>query len=75
MAVRWERGFLRLTILISGALLIVGLGWSALYGLNEKPGWLMYFGAVLLALVFAAVPWLVFLVGRWLVKGFRDDAT
>lgn len=74
MAVRWERGFRRITILFSVALLIVGLGWSGLYGLNERPGWLMYFGSVLLALAIAGLPWVMFLIGRWLAQGFRNDA-
>ena len=73
-AVQWERGFRRLTILVSVALLIVGLVWSALFGLNEQPGWLMYFGSVLLALAIAALPWLIFLIGRWLIQGFRSDS-
>ena len=73
--VRWERGFRRITILFSLVLLVIGVVWSGLYGLNEKPGWLLYCGGVLLALAIAAVPWLIFFVARWLAQGFRNDAT
>jgi|ERR1700693_903463 len=72
-AVQWNRGFRRLTILVSSVVLAIGLLWSAAYGLNEKPGWPMYLGAVLLAIAFASVPWLIFVSARWLARGFRED--
>ncbi len=72
-AIRWNRGFRRLTILASGILLVIGLLWSTVYGLNDKPGWPMYLGAVLVAIAVASIPWLVFVTVRWLPRGFRDD--
>jgi hypothetical protein len=67
----WEEGFRRITLLISAGLLAVGLVWSALYGLSERPGWPMYLGGVGLALAVSAIPWAVFLAGRWIMRGFR----
>jgi hypothetical protein len=73
VVIRWERGLRRVTILASAVLLIIGLWVSALWAWGEKPGWLLYLGGVLLAVVIATVPWLLFFLGRWLVRGFIAD--
>jgi hypothetical protein len=75
MPLRWEKGFRRITLLVSAALLVIGLVWSALYGLKEKPGWAMYLGGVALALVISAIPWAIFFISRWIVRGFQGGAS
>lgn len=74
MEVRWEEGFRRITLLFSGLLLVVGLFWSGLYGINEKPGWAMYLGGVGIAILIAMIPWVIFVVVRWIVRGFASRA-
>ena len=58
--VQWGQGFRRLTTLVSGVVLAIGLVWSTVYG-----------GSLGVALALAALPWVLFWTVRWLARGFE----
>ena len=62
VAVQWNRGFQRLAMLASSIVVVLGIVLAALGGMTSG-GFLFLFGL-------AALPWVIFFVGRWLVRGF-----
>jgi hypothetical protein len=63
--VQWSRGFLRLTALVSGVVLVGGMTLAVIEGPTTE--------GMLLVLGLAAVPWLLFYALRWLAQGFRES--
>jgi hypothetical protein len=70
-----ERSFRRATTWISALLLVLGLAWCISYGYSDSPSKAILVGAVLIALAVAAIPWLVFYLSRWLLRGFGESST
>jgi hypothetical protein len=52
-----ERGFLRLTAVVSGVILIAGIMLGRIVGVG-------------VVVFFVALPWLIFFVLRWIFRGF-----
>lgn len=65
-----ERGFRRLTLAASILLMLPFLGATILSFLaRDGPATLFGLGLTVLAFL---LPWLLFVVGRWIARGFRD---
>ena len=65
-----ERGFRRLTLAASIVLMLPFLG-ATIPSFLARDGPATLFGLGLMVLAFL-LPWLVFVVGRWIARGFRD---
>jgi hypothetical protein len=65
-----ERGFRRLTLAASIVLMLPFLG-ATIPSFLARDGPATVFGLGLMVLAFL-LPWLVFVVGRWIARGFRD---
>jgi hypothetical protein len=76
MILKWsmERGFRRLTALLSILILLPSLLYAVHYGISEHPPIHLFLGAVLLAVSAATLPWLLFFIIRWLVRGFVEGS-
>jgi ABC-type glycerol-3-phosphate transport system permease component len=65
-----ERGFRRLTLAASILLMLPFLGATIPSFLaKDGPATLLGLGLTVLAFL---LPWLLFIVGRWIARGFRD---
>ena len=65
-----ERGFRRLTLAASILLMLPFLG-ATIPSFLARDGPATVFGLGLTVLAFL-LPWLMFVVGRWIARGFRD---
>jgi len=65
-----ERGFRRLTLAASILLMLPFLG-ATIPSFLARDGPATLFGLGLTVLAFL-LPWLLFVVGRWIARGFRD---